>query len=234
MSNKDTEELNEIQLASRNIKNTLNSLETTIKMVCYDYFDFLSSLAYYMYHNVDNTNTLEPKFKKQMKNYKLFCKKFSKFKTFKKLTLTLSQKDVNETIEFDFNHEENQEFLDRNKINKVVEIINKLGRKVQVRFLFATKTYKDFEKFKNDVDELNEKLNKDNADIIILKPMLNKLIESYQNYQIMKNCDDLAVCGNVLNNKQMKYSKKYLYKCLIKKQQSFVYEGTLFSQRVTY
>ena len=54
--------------------------------------------------------------------------------------------------------------------------------------------------------------------------MLNKLIESYQNYQIMKNCDDLAVCGNVLNNKQMKYSKKYLYKCLIKQQQSFVYE----------
>ena len=224
MNNKDTKELGEIKLASRSIKNTLVSLERTIKLVCYDHFDFLSSLAYYKLNNADDTAALEAKFEKHMNEYKHFFKKFSKFKTFKKLSLMLLQRDVSENMEFVFNHEENGEFIDRNKINKVVETITKFGRNVQVRFSFTTETHKDFEKLKNDVDALNEKLNKDFADSSELKQLLNKLIESCQNYQVIEHCDYLAVCGNILNNKQMKYSQKYLYKCVLKQQTAFVYE----------
>ena len=71
---------------------------------------------------------------------------------------------------------------------------SRLGRNVQVKFYFTTEAQKYFEKLKIDVNELKVRIDKHIIDISKLKPILNKLIESCQNYQIVEHYDDLAVC----------------------------------------
>ena len=108
-------------------------------------------------------------------------------KIFRKFSLRLIQKYFNENIKFDFIYEEIDEFLDSNKINKVVEPITKFDRNVKAKISFTTEAHKNFEKLKNDVNKLQEKLNKDILDVSKLKLILNKLIQSCQNYQVVEH-----------------------------------------------
>ena len=55
---------------------------------------------------------------------------------------------------------------------------------------------------------------------------MNKLIDSCFKYQILEYSYNLIFCEDSLNNKSLKYTKKYLYKCVLKQLISFVYEET--------
>ena len=158
--------------------------------------------------------------------------KSCKFYSFQKISVFLSQDDntnLNENIEFVYNYEENYEILDRNKTNEIVEILSKYSRSVKIRYKFTVEVNENFKKLKNDVKELNENINKDSvesSELNDLKPVVNKLIDSCFKYQILEYSYNLTFCEDSLNNKSLKYTKKYLYKCVLKQLINFVYEET--------
>ena len=136
---------------------------------------------------------------------------------------------MKEDIELVFNYEENSEIINRQKLNKIIEILSKYGRSVTIRYNFTIVANKDFEKIKNDANSLIEKLNKENLDsseLHELRPVATKLINCCLSYKIMDYYTELRACGNTLKDKSLKYTIKYLYKCVLKQLTNFVYEET--------
>ena len=205
-----------IKDVSESIKNTLESFEMKIKNVSENFFCFLKSIAYYIFNDVGDNKTLEAIFKKYVQKYKNFCKKFSKFITFKKLSVILSQEgdaDLNENIEFVFNYEENCEIVDRHKINEIVEILSKYGRSVEIRYNFTIELSEKFKELKDDVDELNDVINEevlDSVELNILKPLVLLFIDSCSTYRIFEYSVRLTACENTFNENSLKL-KKIIY-----------------------
>ena len=84
----DTEETIEIFEIT---KNTVATFENKTNKLSHNHLDILISLAYYIHYDVDDTeNVLKAEFDKCMKNYKMFCNKYSKFIIFKEARLSLS------------------------------------------------------------------------------------------------------------------------------------------------
>ena len=229
MNKVETKKLKKVRRASKRLLKAIKSFKRTIKNVFCDHLDFLNSLVYYISNNVEDTTILEMKFEKYMKKFKCFCKRYSKLLVFKKFSLNLSKEGpevLNENIEFVCNYEENGTFIDRHGMNKFAEIINKFGRYIKVKISFTIEQNQDFEKNKNDLEELKERLNNDIVDSKELEPIVHSLFEFSTTYRTKKHRDELLVCESIINKKHLKYTKKYLYKCILKQQTNFVYEET--------
>ena len=229
MNNRYTNEFRDIKLASKNLQEHLKSFEKGIKSVFYEHFVCLNAIAYYIFHKVEDTEVLEAKLEKCMKKLRLFCTKYSKFITIKKFSLLQTQDSgsaLHEDVEFVLNHEEKGTFIDRGEMKKFSEMINKYGGSVKVKPSFTTEANKDFEKLKDDVKGLNEKINKDPVDPSELMPALDKLTETCESYEIEDHYKDLKVYSDAVHNKHVKYSRMYYHRCVLKQQTVIVYEKT--------
>ena len=233
MSNNETTEFNAIKNVFEIIENIVKSFESKIVSVSHNHFDLLNAIAFYISNNVDDTKiVLKAEFDKYMKSYKSFCEKYSKFIIFEEACLSLSlvdKTDLKEHMGFLFNYKEDFDVIDRHKINKFIKTIDKFGRNVEVKYEFTIVYEDDYEKFKSDMEELSEKLKKDYVDsseLNELKLIVKQLVDSFNNYQISKHCDNLTICGHNLIKKNCNLTKNYLYQCVLKQQTNFVYEGT--------
>ena len=187
MNNRYTKELNDIKLASGNLEEYLENFERGIESVFYKHFVFLNAITYYIFHKVEDIEVLEAKLEKYMKKLKIFCMKFSKFITFKKFSLLKSQESgsaLPESIEFVLDHKDKRVFIDRGKLNKFSEMINKYGGSATVKPSFTTEANNEFEKLKKGVKSLIEKTNENLVYPRELKAILDKLTEYCKHYEI--------------------------------------------------
>ena len=232
MNSIETNEFSGVTDAFESIKNTLESFENKFKKISTNYFHFCKAIAYIIFQNVGDNKILEAKFKKYMQKYKTFCNKYAKFIAFRKISVFISQEDNtdwNEDVELVFNYEENREIIDRHKINEVVETLCKYGRSVNVKCVFYCEVNESFKNLKKDLNELNEMINNnvvENSKLYELEKIKNKILVSFSNHKVLEYFDDLAKLDKLFNKKCLKYTKKYLYKCVLKQQTNFVYEGS--------
>ena len=227
MNNRYARELKDIKLASKNLEEYLETFVKGIQSVFYKHFVFLNAITYYIFHKVEDIEVLEAKFEKYMKKLKIFCMKFSKFITFKKFSLLKSQESgsaLPESIEFVLDHKDKRVFIDRGKLNKFSEMINKYGGSATVKPSFTTEANNEFEKLKKGVKSLIEKTNENLVYPRELKAILDKLTEYCEHYEIEDYFDELKVQSDAIHNKHVKYSNKYYHKCVLKQQSAFVYE----------
>ena len=212
MNNNNIINKSEITRLTRKVEKIVNSFDNAIDDVFCEYFAYVHSLSYYSFYRIEDNEVVEKKLEKYMKRFKLFCEKYSRFKTFNRFTLLPKEVEitVDDSFEFTLNYERSGTFINRHKLLRFVENIINVDEFFEVDPSYSIEINEDQAKLTDCLKELKENLSYDNTDIIDLKSSINTLIQSLTNLEFKQYYMDLESCRKLVQDKHEKYFKKIL------------------------
>ena len=229
MSVNSIEELNELRLEVKNVELIVQSFNFSFNQFVCDYFSHSLDLSTYIYKDIGDKEILEAKLLKHFIKFKEFCETFSKLKRVIKYSVSPSERTidtVSESFKFLFNYSENATFVNTEELNAFFEHLETYNKKVTAVHQINYKLNEDFIQLKNGIKEMNKKLSEERIDIYNLKSLLG-WIKHKLNILQMNHYNDILVTQNeIMQHKFEKYRKKYYYKFIMKKQETFKYDDT--------
>ena len=158
------------------------------------------------------------KFFKYDKKFKNFCKSKRYFRTLKKIVVTSKEENIKK-FEFLVNYQENETFLDRNEMRKLVEYFESFDHKVKdiVTFDYDNKNHLMIK-----AEDLKDLINASNFNRDEVKEKLNGLtvLSRKTEIEFLSSLFDGILFVKKLNKFKFKYYKDYI----MSKQETILYK----------
>jgi len=228
----DNEDKNQLILEARNINTFIEGFDDCIDQAFGSYLSHLCMVSTYTYCEIADKGVLYAELSENIKELKKLCETFSKFKRIINYVFIpcKDQQDyatIDENIEFIFNYEENEKFINKEMLHTYAEKFEKNDKLVVVvNEIISYAFQEDYENLLEEINEINKMSNDKNTDILELKRKLEIVKKNVNTLNIDNHYDILIAHCNAVVDKNETLTKNYYHKYIMRKQVTSQYNGT--------
>ena len=223
-------EINGLLLKTRHLEAIVKDLDDSLNKVFCNYLLHSCLLSTYIYCGVKDNGIIEANLLDHLNEFKSLCHTFSMFKQLKSFLISSCEHEesgatFDEDIEFTFNYEDDQIFINRKELENYAENFVKTEKEeVNLDNSIRCERHESFENLKKELTEVNHKLRENDVEINNLKSKIERVEETIRNLQIVNYCDISNKQNQMLHTKHENFKDKYYHKYVLKKQETFNYD----------
>ena len=170
---------------------------------------FMNFLTLSVFNHRSKQSVLQPKLLKNDKKFRNFAQSVSNFKKLVKISVTTKSENPGsfESFEIGFSYKENEAFVNKQDLDRVVKKFEKLGNEFSIDRSTAFHVGKNFDCLRKEVSNLINLLSEEDCDLEEIEKKLKKVKENKVEIKAYKKM--LKSINLKLLEKQLKYKRKY-------------------------